>query len=452
MAAPAAIVADVSGRLLIVDGHNDLPHAMRKVGYDFAGTDIATRQPQLHTDLPRLRQGQVGAQFWSVYVPCSLVGAAAVTATLEQIDAVYTMVERYADDLVLVTSAAGLDAVLAEGRPIGSLLGAEGGHSIDNSLGVLRSFYRLGVRYLTLTHNENTDWADSATDEPAHGGLTEFGREVVAEMNRLGMLVDLSHVAPSTMEHALDVSTAPVIFSHSAARAVCDHPRNVPDHVLARLAGNGGICMITFVPFFVNPAACAWAMEVKAAAEQAGVDPRDLAATYEFYDNYPTPAPEATLADVVAHSSTPARWPASTTSVWAATMTASRSLRSALRMCRAIPSCWPRCATGTGRTGPAPAVLGEHQPGAARRRGGSHPVSGFARRCRARTAYSKWSSGTPPTPSGRRPGERTGCTCCRQRGGRAVAGTGSGRTGPPQHHAAPPGDGSAAGGLQHRWR
>jgi membrane dipeptidase len=269
--------------------------------YDFAAVDIARPQPHLHTDLPRLRAGGVGAQFWSVYVPCSLTGAAAVAATCEQIDAVYTMVQRYADDLVLVTSADGLDAVLAEGRAIGSLLGAEGGHSIDNSLGVLRSFYRLGVRYLTLTHNVNTDWADSATDEPAHGGLTPFGREVVAEMNRLGMLVDLSHVAPSTMHDALDTSTAPVIFSHSSARALCDHPRNVPDDVLARLPGNGGICMITFVPFFVNPAACAWAMEVKEAAEQAGVDPRDLAATYEFHDNYPTQPPPAALDDVVAH-------------------------------------------------------------------------------------------------------------------------------------------------------
>ncbi len=299
--ASADIVADVSAPLRIVDGHNDLPYAMREVGYDFTGTDIANPQPQLHTDLPRLRQGQVGAQFWSVYVPCSLVGAAAVTATLEQIEAVYTMVARYADDLVLVTSADGLDAVLAEGRGIGSLVGAEGGHSIDNSLGVLRCFYRLGVRYLTLTHNENTDWADSATDEPVHGGLTAFGREVVAEMNRLGMLVDLSHVAPSTMHHALDASTAPVIFSHSSARAVCDHPRNVPDDVLARLPGNGGVCMITFVPYFVNPEVCAWAAEVRDAAEQAGVDPRDLAATYEFYDNYPTPAPPAALADVVDH-------------------------------------------------------------------------------------------------------------------------------------------------------
>ena len=185
----------VAPELRVVDGHNDLPWAMRQVGYDFDVTDIATAQPHLHTDLPRLRAGRVGAQFWSVFVPCSYVGPAAVAATCEQIDAVYAMVERYADDLVLVTSADGLDAVLAGDGPVGSLLGAEGGHSIDNSLGVLRAFYRLGVRYLTLTHNENTDWADAATDEPRHGGLTAFGRAVVAEMNRLGMLVDLSHVA-----------------------------------------------------------------------------------------------------------------------------------------------------------------------------------------------------------------------------------------------------------------
>jgi len=298
----AYIVAGVSPtRLLVVDGHNDLPWAMRKVGYDFTATDIATSQPQLHTDLPRLRQGQVGAQFWSVYVPCSLVGEAAVTATLEQIDAVHAMVERYSDDLILVTGAEDLDATLAAGDRIGSLLGAEGGHSINNSLGVLRSFFRLGVRYLTLTHNENTDWADSATDEPEHGGLTDFGRAVVAEMNRLGMLVDLSHVAPTTMHHALDATTAPVIFSHSSARAVCDHPRNVPDDVLTRLSDNGGVCMITFVPFFLSPAACAWAFEVKAAAEEAGVDARDLHAMDAFYDQWPTAAPRATLDHVILH-------------------------------------------------------------------------------------------------------------------------------------------------------
>ncbi len=295
------LLRDEEGTVRMVDGHNDLPWAMRKVGYDFDRVDIAAPQPQLHTDLPRLRAGEVGAQFWSVFVPCSLTGQAAVTATCEQIDAVHVMVERYAEDFELVTDADGLDRVLAEESRIASLLGAEGGHSIDNSLGTLRAFYRLGVRYLTLTHNENTDWADSATDVPVHGGLSAFGREVVAEMNRLGMLVDLSHVAATTMHDALDVTAAPVIFSHSSARAVCDHPRNVPDDVLARLAGNGGMCMVTFVPFFVSPAACAWAMEVKAAAEESGVDPRDLAAMDAFYDGYPTSAPRAGIDDVVAH-------------------------------------------------------------------------------------------------------------------------------------------------------
>lgn len=287
--------------LPVVDGHNDLPWALRAVGYDFDRVDIARPQPSLHTDLPRLRRGGVGAQFWSVYVPCSYVGAAAVTATLEQVDAVHAMVERYPDDLVLVTTADGLDAVLRSGSRIGSLLGAEGGHCIDSSLGVLRDLYRLGVRYLTLTHNENTDWADSATDEPVHGGLTAFGREVVAEMNRLGMLVDLSHVADRTMHDALDVSVAPVVFSHSSARAVADSPRNVPDDVLARLPGNGGICMITFVPYFVSPAAAAWSAEAKAAATAAGVDQRDLQAMDGFHAARPTPAPEASIDDVVAH-------------------------------------------------------------------------------------------------------------------------------------------------------
>ena len=287
--------------LRVVDGHNDLPWAMRKVGYDFGAVDIASNQPQLHTDLPRLRAGGVGAQFWSVFVPCSLVGENAVTATLEQIDAVYDMIQRYVSDLVLVTSAEGLEQTLDDPYLIGSLLGAEGGHSINNSLGTLRTLYRLGVRYLTLTHNENTDWADSATDAAAHGGLTDFGRQVVAEMNRLGMLVDLSHVAPQTMRHALDVAQAPVIFSHSSCRAVCDHPRNVPDDVLARLAANGGICMITFVPYFVSPGAAAWAQEVSSAAEAAGVDSRDLTAMDVFYAGYPTSPPAATLDDVVAH-------------------------------------------------------------------------------------------------------------------------------------------------------
>ena len=286
--------------VLVLDGHNDLPWALRQSGYDLDVVDVSRPQPQLQTDLPRLRAGGVGGVFWSVYVPCSLRGAAAVTATLEQIDAVHLLVERYPDDLVLVTDAAGLDAALASGR-IASLLGAEGGHSIDGSLGVLRSLHRLGVRYLTLTHNANTDWADAATDVPRHGGLTRFGREVVAELNRLGMLVDLSHVAATTMHDALDVTAAPVVFSHSSARAVADHPRNVPDDVLRRLPDNGGVCLVTFVPRFVSPAAARWSAEVHDAALAAGVDARDLEALDAFGDAYPRPCPPATLADVVAH-------------------------------------------------------------------------------------------------------------------------------------------------------
>ncbi len=280
---------------------------MRGVGYDFGRRDISAPQPELDTDLPRMRQGQLAAQFWSVFVPCQLTGGDAVTATLEQIDAVYQMIERYPDDLALVTSADGLRQSLDRygetggTGPIASLMGAEGGHSIDNSLGALRSFYRLGVRYLTLTHNENTAWADSATDQPGVGGLSPFGRAVVAEMNRLGMMVDLSHVAASTMRDALAVTEAPVIFSHSSCRAVCDHPRNVPNDVLARLADNGGVCMITFVPSFVSPEVRRWHLGVQEAATQAGVDDRDLAAMSKFTQGYPTPQPRAGLDDVVAH-------------------------------------------------------------------------------------------------------------------------------------------------------
>lgn len=219
--------------IAVLDGHNDLPWRLREVGHDLDRWDVSTRQPQLHTDLPRLRAGGVRAQFWSVFVPSTLDPAEAVRQTLIQVDAVHNLVQRYPDDLVLVASADGAARAVAEPTgPIASLLGAEGGHSIGNCLAVLRDLFRLGVRYLTLTHNDTSDWADSATDEPRHGGLAPFGVSVVHEMNRLGMLVDLSHVAPSTMRDALDVTRAPVIFSHSSCRALHDHPRNVPDDVL----------------------------------------------------------------------------------------------------------------------------------------------------------------------------------------------------------------------------
>ncbi|QHC33433.1 dipeptidase [Streptomyces sp. HF10] len=241
----------------VVDGHNDLPWALReKAGYDLDRLDIAGHQHEhLHTDIPRLRAGGVGAQYWSVYVPAEQPDP--VAATLEQIDCVRQLLDRYQADLAPALTAADMEAARGEGR-IASLMGAEGGHSIANSLGALRGLYALGVRYMTLTHNSNVDWADSATDTPRANGLTAFGREVVREMNRLGMLVDLSHVAPSTMRDALDASTAPVVFSHSSARAVCDHPRNIPDDVLERLPANGGVAMVTFVPKFVLQAAVDW--------------------------------------------------------------------------------------------------------------------------------------------------------------------------------------------------
>ncbi len=290
----------------VVDGHNDLLWAAReKVAYDFDRlelTDTATCQRLgTHTDLPRLRAGGVGAQFWSVFVPATLTGDAAVTATLEQIDGGHAMIRRYADQLAPATTVEDVESAWASGR-IASLMGAEGGHQINESLGTLRMLHRLGVRYLTLTHNDNVPWADSATDEPVLGGLSDFGREVVAEMNRIGMLVDLSHVSADVMRQAIDVSSLPVVFSHSSARAVCDHPRNVPDDVLARLADNGGVCMVTFVPKFVNEQVRDWYAEASAAAVAAGVEPgSDAEDAFVERRREDHPAPSATIEDVVAH-------------------------------------------------------------------------------------------------------------------------------------------------------
>jgi membrane dipeptidase len=291
----------------LVDGHNDLPWAIRdEFGGDPVRARLAEPVPQTQTDLPRLAAGGVGAQFWSVYVPATLAGAnnghGAVTAVLEQIDTAHRMIEAYPDRLELALTAADVERIAPTGR-VASLLGAEGGHSINSSLGVLRSLYALGVRYMTLTHNNNVGWADSATDQPQAGGLTDFGREVVAEMQRLGMLVDLSHVASSTMRDALDVAQAPVIFSHSSARALCDHPRNVPDDVLHRLAGNGGVCMVTFVPFFVSPDCAQWQIGLFAELERRGLDRRDISAWEAVVPEYERahPMPEATLTQVADH-------------------------------------------------------------------------------------------------------------------------------------------------------
>jgi membrane dipeptidase len=286
----------------VIDGHNDLLWALRDlVGYDLDRYDVGQPQTRTHTDLPRLRAGGVGAQFWSVYVPTQ-EGERAVTSTLEQIDAAYALVARYPDQLALATTADEVELAW-DGDRIACLMGAEGGHQIAGSLAVLRLYHRLGVRYLTLTHNDNVAWADSATDEQVLGGLSDEGRRVVEDMNRIGMMVDLSHVSHDTMRDALDTTTAPVIFSHSSAYAVCDHPRNVPDDVLARLADNGGTCLVTFVPRFVNQSVRDWSRLAEERAVAQGVDPRDITALLAVEKEYQAerPCPPSMLPDVVAH-------------------------------------------------------------------------------------------------------------------------------------------------------
>ncbi|MFZ3498025.1 dipeptidase [Streptomyces sp. 5.8] len=292
----------------VVDGHNDLPWALREtVRYDLDRRDIGRDQKgHLHTDIPRLRAGGVGAQFWSVYVRSDYAGDDAVSATLEQIDVVAQLIDRYPRDLVRALTADDMEAARAEGR-IASLMGAEGGHSINNSLATLRALHQLGVRYMTLTHNDTIDWADSATDEPRHGGLSDFGREVVREMNRIGMLVDLSHVAATTMRDALAVTAAPVVFSHSSARAVCDHVRNIPDDVLALLPANGGVAMATFVPKFILPAAVEWTLAADENLRAHGhhhldTTPAAMALHRAFEEARPRPvATAATVADHLDH-------------------------------------------------------------------------------------------------------------------------------------------------------
>ena len=314
----AARVERVLKQTPLIDGHNDLPWEIRvRFGARLSQIDLTTDTSKLSapagaaplmTHIARLRAGQVGGQFWSVWVPVNIQGAQAVQTTIEQIDLVKRMAAKYPADLEIAYTAADVRRIHRAGK-IASLIGIEGGHQIDDSLAVLRQMYELGARYMTLTHVQDTDWADSATDAPRHHGLTAFGEEVVREMNRLGMLVDLSHVSPETMRAALAVSASPVIFSHSSARALVDHPRDVPDEVLLRVAANGGVVMVNFNPAYVSAARNQW--EADRAAEVARYDsppydglyigqPERAKAALEAWERA-HPKPDATLEQVADH-------------------------------------------------------------------------------------------------------------------------------------------------------
>lgn len=305
--AEEARVMQILKRTPLVDGHNDLPWALRQgFGNDPYRVDLNTdlsASTRLHTDIPRLRAGGVGGQFWSVYVPASMAPVEAAKATFEQIDTVKRMVAAHPETFEIATTADDLVRIHRAGR-IASLIGMEGGYSIDDSLGLLREFYDSGARYMTLTHSRSTTWADSGTDAPKWNGLNAFGEEVVREMNRLGMMVDLSHVSEDTMVDAIRVSSAPVIFSHSSARAVTAHPRNVPDAVLRQMAANGGIVMVTFVPGFISEPVRAWgAARTAEDARLKSLNPGDPAAVKTGLAAWvaANPAPKATMDDVVAH-------------------------------------------------------------------------------------------------------------------------------------------------------
>ena len=302
-----ARVMQILKRTPLIDGHNDLPWALRQgFGNDPHGVDLnanLSTSTRLHTDIPRLRAGGVGGQFWSVYVPASMAPVDAAKATFEQIDTVKRIVAAHPETFEIATTADDLVRIHLAGK-IASLIGMEGGYSIDDSLGLLREFYDSGARYMTLTHSKSTTWADSGTDAPKWNGLNAFGEDVIREMNRLGMMVDLSHVSEDTMVDAIRVSEAPVIFSHSSARAVTAHPRNVPDAVLRQMAGNGGIVMVTFVPGFVSEAVRAsGAARGAEMTRLTALNPGDPAAVKAGMDvwNAANPAPKATMDDVIAH-------------------------------------------------------------------------------------------------------------------------------------------------------
>jgi len=300
-AAPAGaqnVHAETARRVLsttpLIDGHNDLPWAIRNSplaphDVEAAGHDLRRTTP-FHTDIARLRAGGLGAQFWSVYIPYDAVEEGAAKVQLEQIDIALQIIDKYPDVFELALTASDVETAFGRGR-IASMLGMEGGHAIERSLGSLRAFYAMGVRYMTLTHNGTLEWADACCDEARHGGLTEFGKEVVREMNRLGMLVDISHTSPETMNDALDLSEAPVIWSHASARGVYDHPRNVPDQVLRRLPENGGVVMVTFVPSFLTDADMATIADVADhidhIANLAGVDHVGIGSDFDGIDSTP---------------------------------------------------------------------------------------------------------------------------------------------------------------------
>jgi membrane dipeptidase len=288
----------------LVDGHNDLPWEIRQrkeAPRDVAAYDLRTRTAG-HTDLSRLAEGQVGAQFWSIYIPGEIKDSGYAKVQLEEFDIAHRIIARYPDRLELALTAGDIERNFKR-RRIASLLGMEGGHAIENSLGALRSYYELGARYMTLTHNVTLDWADAALDSTRHNGLTEFGREVVREMNRLGMLVDLSHVSIATMSDALDITESPVIFSHSSAKALTDHGRNVPDSILQRLPKNGGVVMVTFVPAFVSADVAAW--EAQAAEQTKGIKEAvsDTVEQRRRFEEWKAthPRPNATLKQVADH-------------------------------------------------------------------------------------------------------------------------------------------------------
>lgn len=307
-ATPEETALEVLAKTPIIDGHNDTPHQIAEIfARDFSKFDLKRLPPEIlaktHTDIPTARAGFLGGQYWSVYVDAALPKHEAVTRTIQQIDVVRQMIARYPEAFAYASTAAEVEGAMKGGK-IASLIGMEGGHSIGDSLEILRQTYALGARYMTITHSLTTDWADSATDAPKHNGLSPFGFEVIAEMNRLGMIVDLSHVSEATMHDVLDKTSSPVLFTHSNARAVTPHPRNVPDSVLKRLPDNGGVVMVTFVPGFTSAERRVWEYERSAVAGRAktqfGGNPEGEKAAIAAWIAA-NPQPNATLAQVADH-------------------------------------------------------------------------------------------------------------------------------------------------------